>query len=135
MEALFISIISAIIINRCTARISHGSSGGGSDSGSYSSSSSSGSTVNIAAIIIPVVVGSIILVLLIIFCKMKCAKRQRMGILPLSTQIAVAQQENQYAPPSYSHLPPYGQPPPYEQLPPYSAPSAPMEPTKAMFSS
>lgn len=134
MEALFISIISAIIINRCTARISHGSIGS-SDSGSYSSSSSSGSTVIIAAIIVPVVVGSILLVLLIIFCKMKCAKRQRMGILPLSTQIAVAQQENQYAPPSYSHLPPYGQPPPYEQPPPYSTPSAPREPTKAMFSS
>jgi len=52
-----------------------------------------------------------------------------MGVLPLSTQIALAQQENQYAPP------PYGQLPPYEQPPPYSTLSAPFEPTKVMFTS
>ena len=71
-----------------------------------------------------------------------------MGVLPLSTQIALAQQENAYAPPSLHQSPPYrqpspyGQPPsygqyvPYGQAPPYGQPSpypvanAPFEPTK-----
>jgi hypothetical protein len=71
----------------------------------------------------PIVVVIIFVVFIFVICKAKCAKKQRMGVLPLPTQIAFVQQENQYAPPAY------------EQPPPYSPPSAPIEPTKVMFTS
>ncbi len=117
MEAFYISAILIIIINIHTAR-AHISSSHYSSFGSLA-----------VVIIIPISIALIIFVTLICYCKLKQTNRRRMGILPLSTQIALAQQENQYAPPPYHRVPPYGQPPPYEQPPPYSAASAPMKET------
>jgi flagellar basal body-associated protein FliL len=120
MDAFLFYVLSIILIDMCSARVLS----------SYSnSSSSSSSTTTIIAIVIPVVAGMFVLCIAI-FCFVKqCGKRQRMGVMPLSTRMALAQQEYQYTPPGFKQPPPYGQPPPYEQPPPYSAPSAPMEPT------
>jgi hypothetical protein len=136
MEALFIFTLSTVIFNTCTARVIYGGSSG------YSSSSSSDSSSSIAYIVIPIVFGVLLLVLipLIICCKLKYSKNRRMGVLPLSTQMVMAQQENQYAPPlynqasSYNQPQPYGQPPPYEHPPPYPTPSAPNESSRVMSS-
>jgi uncharacterized membrane protein len=119
MKVFFIFVISIIIINVCSARSYYH---GYSNSSSWSSS-------RISSIVIPIVVSLIFIVFIFVICKAKCSKKKRMGVLPLSTQIALAQQENQYAPPPYVQLPPY------EQPPPYSPPNAPFEPTKVMFTS
>jgi hypothetical protein len=59
-----------------------------------------------------------------------------MGIIPFATQMALAQQENQYAPPSYNQAPPYGQLPVYEQAPPsYSVLGFNKETTKTTITS
>jgi hypothetical protein len=53
----------------------------------------------------------------VILCIMKkCHTKQRIGVLPLSTQMVIAEQENQYAPPSYYQVPSYSPPPPYSTL-------------------
>ena len=44
-------------------------------------------------------------------------KRSRMGVSPFTTQMALAQQQNQYAPPNFYQAQPYGQPSPYGQAP------------------
>jgi hypothetical protein len=134
MEASFIFIISAIIINVCSALFST----------YYDSGYSSGSNSNLWYIIVPIVFVFFIVVATLIFCRVRFVNRRRMGILPSSRQMIIATQGNQYAPsyynqapyynqnPSYSQAPPYAQPPAYEPPPPYSAPSAPIEPTKFM---
>ncbi len=132
MEAFLLCLLSIIIIDVCSARVV-------SHSGGSSSSSLSGSDT--AAIVVSVICGSFLL-FIVVFCLIKkYSIKQRMGILPSSTNIGLAQQENQYAPPVYNQVPPYGQPygqpPPYGQFspyeqpppPPYSAPSAPTQPT------
>jgi hypothetical protein len=125
MEAFLLYLLLIIIIDVCSARIPYTGS-------SYSSLTSSQTTAIIVSI-----VGGTFLIFLCIFCIVKnYARKQRMGVLPLSTQRALAQQENQYTPPSYYQTPPYGQPPPYEQLPPpYFAANASIEPTKMTFTS
>lgn len=113
-----------IIINICSTRsINY-----------YDDDNSSSSSLNGLSIILPLVVGFTVVLIVFIICKTKCTYRSRTSILPLSTQMAIAQQENQYAPPAYNYAPPYGQPPPYEQPPPYS-PSAPIEPMKETVTS
>ncbi len=118
MEAFLLCLLSIVLIDVCSARIytSYGY-------GSGYSSLGGGVT---AAIVVATIVAAVLL-FCIIFCIIKkCGRKQRMGVLPLSTQIPYAQQENQYAPPYYNQAPPYGQPPLYEQPPPYYAPSAPV---------
>ncbi|CAF5156424.1 unnamed protein product, partial [Rotaria magnacalcarata] len=47
-----------------------------------------------------------------------------MNVYPLSTKIALTEQNEIHAPPSYNEVPPYGQPPPYEPPPPYAMSSS-----------
>ena len=124
MEAVFASII---LIHICGVEAYYRPS-------SYSSSSSSSSST-IIAIVLPIAVCLVTFVVVLIVCKIKCVNRQRMGVLPLSTQIALAQQENAYAPPSFRQPSPYDQPPPYGQPPPYPVANAPFEPTKTTLPS
>jgi hypothetical protein len=112
MDVFIISIISTFIISVYSQ----------SSSNNGGRSSSSGSSV-IVYIFLPIVISIICCGFLCVCFKTKLGKRNRMGVLPLSTQIALTQQENEYAPPSYYQVPPYAQPPPYEQPPPYSAPA------------
>jgi hypothetical protein len=119
MEVFFIFIISIIIRS--------------ADSDTNGSSSSS--KAYFVYIFIPIFITIICCVFLLSCLKAKYRKRSRLDVLPLSTQIALAQQENQYGPPSYNQIPPYAQPPPYEQPPPYSPPSAPVEPTNTTIRS
>jgi hypothetical protein len=122
--SFFLSIILVIIINiRPTKSINY-----------YDDDNSSSSSLNSLSIILPLVVGFIVVLVVYIICKKKYTYRSRTSILPLSTQMAIVQQENQYAPPAYNYAPPYGQPPPYEQPPPYSA-SVPIEPMKETVTS
>jgi hypothetical protein len=132
MEAFLLCLLSIVLIDVCSARTYTNYDYG------YGYGYSSLGAGEIAAIVVSTIVAAILL-FCIIFCIIKkCGRKQRMGVLPFSTQIALAQQENQYAPPSYNQAPPYGQPPSYnqalpygqlpsyEQPPPYSAPSAPV---------
>jgi hypothetical protein len=64
------------------------------------------------------------LVIVLVCCLIKCNKRSTTGVLPTQTQMAIMQQENQYAPP------PYGQPPSYQHPPSYSSFN---DPTKNTF--
>ncbi|CAF4795676.1 unnamed protein product [Rotaria sp. Silwood1] len=122
MKAFFICLISIIVINLCSTRVISHSSGGSGDP-------------IIAAIVIPCIAGFVIVVIVIIVCKIKCDKRKRMGVLPLSIDATLAEYNNPYAPPSYSQVPPYAQPPPYEYPPSYFASSAPTEPAKTIVNS
>jgi hypothetical protein len=115
MDAVLLYLLLTIIIDGCSARIGH-------YSGSYSSSSLS--SEEIVIIVVPSVVGSLFFALILFCCIKKCNKRSTTGVLPTQTQMAIMQQENQYAPP------PYGQPPSYERPPSYSPFN---DPTKNTF--
>ncbi|CAF0893794.1 unnamed protein product [Adineta ricciae] len=107
MEVSFLSILSIILINECTARTS-------------SITSSSGSSSKYAlylGLIIPLVVVCIIVIVISILCKLKRGNQTRMSISPLAVQLALQEHNNPYAPPSY-RVPPPNQPSVGEDLPP-----------------
>jgi hypothetical protein len=118
MDAVLLYLLLTIIIDGCSARISTYSHSSGS------SGSSTLSTDMIVAIIVPPVVVFTILTIVLVCCLKKCNKRSKTRVLPTQTQMAIMQQENQYAPP------PYGQPPSYERPPSYSPFN---DPTKNTF--
>jgi hypothetical protein len=106
-----------IIIDGCSAIVStYGHGSGTSDSSTLT-------TVIVVATVVPIVV-LVILGIVLFCCIKKCIKRSTTGVLPAQTQMAIMQQENQYAPP------PYGQPPSYQYPPSYSPFN---DPTKTTF--
>ncbi|CAF1026771.1 unnamed protein product [Adineta steineri] len=113
MAAFFISIISSIILNICSAK-------------THSSTNSGTSTTLIAILVPTATIGVTIIVIVIVCCCYKKAPwccKQRMGVMPLATQQFLAQQQNQYAPPGFFQTTPYVQPPPYNQMSPYEKPT------------
>lgn len=86
-----------------------------------------GSSWLTAAIVVPLVVGFVILVTILVYCKNKCSKTRRTGVMLSSGTLNHTYSEDSYELPPYKEQPPYGLPPPYEQPPPYRSPSAPIE--------
>ena len=114
MEVSFLSILSIILINECTARTS-------------SITSASGSSSKYAlylGLIIPIVAICLITIVISILCKLKRSNQARMGISPLAAQLALQEHNNPYAPPGHRvpppsyRVPPPDQPPVGEDLPP-----------------
>ncbi|CAF1591886.1 unnamed protein product [Rotaria magnacalcarata] len=103
------------------------------------SSSSANSSLNgtvVVAIVVPIFAGAVAFICMYAYCVAKRGKKRRMNVYPLSTKIALTEQNEIYAPPSYNEAPPYGQPPPYEPPPPYTMPnSTPMEATNSVVNS
>ncbi|CAF3196057.1 unnamed protein product [Rotaria socialis] len=92
-----------------------------------SESSSGNSSLNgtiVVAIVVPTFVGAVVFIWMYAYCVEKCSKNRRMNVYPLSTKIALAEQNEIHAPPSYNEVPPYVQPPPYEPPPPYAMSSS-----------
>ncbi|UJR16253.1 hypothetical protein I4U23_003161 [Adineta vaga] len=109
MEVSFLWIICIItIINECSARYY---------SGTYSSGSFSSSRL-LLGLVISFITIAIIIAIILTVCRIKGTKRARMGVLPLTTQMSLAEHNNPYAPPVYNYPPPYNQLSVREQLPP-----------------
>ncbi|CAF1650610.1 unnamed protein product [Rotaria magnacalcarata] len=92
-----------------------------------SESSSGNSSLNgtvVVAIVVPIFVGAVFIICMYAYCVAKCSKNRRMNVYPLSTKIALTEQNEIHAPPAYNEVPPYGQPPPYEPPPPYAMSSS-----------
>jgi hypothetical protein len=113
MKAVLLYVLLAVIIDGCSAK-----------RGRFGGSSGSSTNVELAIAVTFVTLGALLLFVLILFCCIKKCKKPKKSVLPSQTQVAIMQQENQYAPP------PYGQPSFYQSPPSYPSFN---DPTKVTF--
>jgi nitrogen fixation/metabolism regulation signal transduction histidine kinase len=104
MDAVLLYLLLTIIIDGCSAIVSTYGHGSGT---SGSSGSSTLTTIIVVATVVPIVVVLVILGIVLFCCIKKYIKRSTTGVLPTQTQMAMMQQENQYAPPPYGQSPYY----------------------------